>query len=337
VAAYQRTGNFSRRELLHLASGAAGLPASGLAAATRTAFADAYPSRPIRILVGFPAGGTPDLLARMIGQRLQERLGQPVIVEDRPGASSNVATEAVVRSAADGYTLLSIGSPNVINATLYGSLNYNFIRDIAPVASTASLPDIVVVNPDFPAKTIPEFIAYAKANPGKVAMASAGNGTSGHMAGELFKMMAGVDLLHVPYRGGPPAVTDLLAGRVQVLFDVVTNSIELIRAGKLRALAVTSTERCRALPDVPVAAEFVPGYEATYWTGLGAPNGVPADIVEKLNREINTALADPALKARIADMGGTALALSPLEFGKFIGDETDKWAKVIRSADITAD
>ena len=251
MAAFQRIGKFSRRKFLHLASGAA-----GLGVASRTAVADTYPSRPIRILVGFPAGGTPDLLARMIGQRLQERLGQPVIVEDRPGASSNVATEAVVRSAADGYTLLSIGSPNVINGTLYGpSLNYNFIRDIAPVAGTASLPDIVVVNPDFPAKTIPEFIAYAKANPGKVAMASAGNGTSGHMAGELFKMMAGVDLLHVPYRGGPPAVTDLLAGRVQVLFDVVTNSLELIRAGKLRALAVTSTARCLALPDVPVAAE----------------------------------------------------------------------------------
>ena len=239
MAAFQRIGKFSRRELLRLATGAA-----GLAAASRTALADAYPSRPIRILVGFPAGGTPDLLARTIGQRLQERLGQPVIVEDRPGASSNVATEAVVRSAADGYTLLSVGTPNVINGTLYGpSLNYNFIRDIAPVAGTASLPDIIVVNPDFPAKTIPEFIAYAKANPGKVAMASAGNGTSGHMAGELFKMMAGVDLLHVPYRGGPPAVTDLLAGRVQVLFDVVTNSLELIRAGKLRALAVTSTAR----------------------------------------------------------------------------------------------
>jgi tripartite-type tricarboxylate transporter receptor subunit TctC len=332
VAAFHRIKKFSRRELLHLATGAA-----GLAAASRTAFADTYPSRPIRILVGFPAGGTPDLLARMIGQRLQERLGQPVIVEDRPGASSNVATEAVVRSAADGYTLLSIGSPNVINATLYGSLNYNFMRDIAPVAGTASLPDIVVVNPDFPAKTIPEFIAYAKANPGKVAMASAGNGTSGHMAGELFKMMAGVDMLHVAYRGGPPAVTDLLAGRVQVLFDVVTNSLELIRTGKLRALAVTSTARCPALPDVPVAAEFVPGYEATYWTGLGAPKGVPADIVDKLNREINTALADAGLKARIADMGGTALAFSPSEFGKFIGDETDKWAKVIHSADIKVD
>ena len=265
MAAFQRVGKFSRREFLHLATGAA-----GLATVSRAARADTYPSRPIRILVGFPAGGTPDLLARMIGQRLQERLGQPVIVEDRPGASSNVATEAVVRSAADGYTLLSVGSPNVINATLYGpSLNYNFIRDIAPVAGTASLPDIVVVNPDFPAKTIPEFIAYAKANPGKVAMASAGNGTSGHMAGELFKMMAGVDMLHVAYRGGPPAVTDLLAGRVQVLFDVVTNSLELIRTGKLRALAVTSTARCPALPDVPVAAEFVPGYAATYWTGSG--------------------------------------------------------------------
>jgi tripartite-type tricarboxylate transporter receptor subunit TctC len=332
VVAFQHIRKFSRRELFRLAAGA-----GGLAAVSRAACADAYPSRPIRIIVGFPAGGTPDILARMIGQRLQERFGQPVVVEDRPGASSNVATEAVVRSAADGYTLLSVGSPNAINATLYATSNYDFSRDIVPVAITARLPDVVVVNPELPAKTIPEFIAYAKANPGKLAMASAGNGTSGHMAGELFKMMAGVDLLHVPYRGGPPAVTDLLAGRVQVLFDVVTNSIELIRAGKLRALAVTSTGRCAALPDVPAAAEFVPGYEASYWTGLGAPKATPAAIVEKLNGEINTALADPALKARIADMGGTVTALSPSEFATFVADETGKWAKVIRTANITAD
>ena len=327
-----RVGKFSRRKLLHLAAGA-----GGLATLPRAACADTYPSRPIRIIVGFPAGGTPDILSRLIGQRLQDRLGQPVIVDDRPGASSNVATEAVVRSAADGYTLLSVGSPNAINTTLYGTLNFDFIRDIAPIAITTRLPDIIVVSPDFPAKTVPEFIAYAKANPGKLAMASAGNGTSGHMAGELFKEMAGVDFLHVPYRGGPPAVIDLLAGRVQVLFDVVTNSIELIRSGKLRALAVTSTERCAALPEVPAAAEFVPGYEASYWTGLGAPKATPAEIVDKLNREINTALADPGIKGRIADLGGAVAPLSPSAFAKFIADETEKWAKVIRTANIKAD
>jgi tripartite-type tricarboxylate transporter receptor subunit TctC len=330
LAAFQPR-RLSRRELLRLTACAGGV------AASRAAWADTYPSRPIRIIVGFPAGGTPDILARLIGQRLQERLGQPVIVDDRPGASSNVATEAVVRSAADGYTLLSVGSPNVINTTLYGTLNYDFGRDIAPVALTTRLPDIIVVNPDFPAKTVPEFIAYAKANPGKVAMASAGNGTSGHMAGELFKMMAGVDLLHVPYRGGPPAVTDLLAGRVQVLFDVITNSLELIRSGKLHALAVTSTEPSAALPNVPAAAQFVPGYEASYWTGLGAPKGTPAEIVEKLNSEINAALADPVIKARIADMGGALTPFAPTEFAKFIADETDKWAKVIQTASIKAD
>ena len=320
---------FSRRIVLRLAASAAALPPlSGVARA------EAYPSRPIKILVGFPAGGTPDILTRIVGQWLQDRLGQPVVVEDRPGASSNIATEAVVRSPADGYTLLAAGSPNAINANLYQKLSYNFIRDIAPVASIVRLPDVMVVNPEFPAKTVPEFIAYAKANPGKLAMASAGNGTSGHVAGELFKMMAGVDLLHVPYRGGPPAVTDLLGGRVQVLFDVLTNSLQLIRTGKLRALAVTTAERCAALPDVPTAAEFVPGYEASYWTGLAAPRGTPTEIVEKLNNEINAALADPKIKARITDLGGTVLAGSAADFGKLITAETDKWAKVIKIANI---
>jgi len=318
-----------RRQFLHLAVGAAALPVLA-----RNAPAQTYPSRPIRILVGFPAGGTPDILTRLVGQWLQDHLGQPVVVEDKPGASSNLATEAVVRSAADGYTLLAAGSPNAINASLYDKLNYNFIRDIAPVASIVRLPDVMVVNPEFPAKTVPEFIAYAKANPGKLAMASAGIGTSGHVAGELFKMMAGVDLLHVPYRGGPPAVADLLGGRVQVLFDVLTNSLALIRSSKLRALAVTTAVRCEALPDVPTVAEFVPGYEASYWTGLAAPAGTSADIVEKLNHEINAALADPKIKARIIDLGGTVLAGSAADFGKLIAADTEKWAKVIGSAGI---
>ncbi len=319
----------SRRRFFACAAGASALPAF-----SRVAFAQVYPSRPIRILVGFPAGGTPDILARLVTQRFQERFGQPVVVEDRPGASSNIATEAVVRSAPDGYTLLSVGSPNAINATLYTSLNYNFSRDIAPVASIVRLPDVIVVKPDFPASSLPEFIAYAKANPGKLTMASAGNGTSGHLAGELLKMMTGIDLLHVPYRGGPPAVADLLAGRVQVLFDVVTNSIEQIRAGTLRGLAVTTTERCSALPDLPPAAQFIPGYEASYWTGLGAPTGTPAAVVQKLNEEVNAALADPGIKGRIGDLGGTAAPLSPAEFGKFIADETAKWARVIAAANI---
>jgi tripartite-type tricarboxylate transporter receptor subunit TctC len=319
----------ARRRFLRLAAGAAAMPVL-----SSVASAQAYPARPIRILVGFPAGGTPDILARIIGQWLQDRLGQPVVVEDRPGASSNIATEAVVRSPPDGYTLLSVASPNAINAAVYDKLNYNFLRDIAPIASITRLPDIMVVNPEFPAKTVPEFIAYAKANPGKIAMASAGNGTSGHVAGELFKMIAGVDLLHVPYRGGPPAVMDLLAGRVQVLFDVVTNSLEQIKAGKLRALAVTTLERCATLPDVPTMAEFVPNYEASYWTGLGAPKDTPAEIIQKLNTEINAALADAKIKTRIADLGGTVLSLSSADFGAFIAAETDKWAKVVQFAGI---
>ena len=255
-------------------------------------------------------------------------------MENKPGASGNIATLAVARAAGDGYTLLAAGAPNAINATLYQTPNFDFVRDIAPVAGAARLPDIIVVNPQVPARTVPEFIDYAKANPGKIAMASAGNGTSGHVAGELFKMMAGIDLLHVPYRGGVAAVTDLLAGRVQVLFDVVTNSIELVRSGKLRGLAVTTTERCAALPDLPTAAQSVPGYEASYWTGFAAPRGTPPDVVEKLNAEINTALADPAIKARIAEMGGAPLALPVPQFEKFVSDEVLKWAKVIRAANI---
>ncbi len=321
----------SRRAYLQLAAST-----GALVAIARGAWAQAYPSRPIRILVGFPAGGTPDILTRIIGQRLQERLGQPVVVENKPGASGNIATLAVARSAADGYALLAVGAPNAINATLYQTPDFDFMRDIAPVAGLARLPDVMVVNTEFTTRTVAEFIDYAKANPGKLTMASAGNGTSGHVAGELFKAMAGIDLLHVPYRGGLPAVTDLLAGRVQVLFDVVTNSIDLIRSGKLRALGVTGTERCAALPDIPTVAQFVPGYEASYWTGFGAPAGTPADVVEKLNAEINAALADPAIKARIADMGGSALALAPPQFGKFMADEIEKWAKVIRSAAIKA-
>ncbi len=325
----------SRRRCLRLAAGAGAITA--LAGLDRAARAQTYPSRPIHILIGFPAGGTPDILTRLIGQRLQERLGQPVIVENKPGASGNIATLAVARSAPDGYTLLAAGAPNTINATLYRTPNFDFVRDIAPVAGAARLPDIMVVNPQLPARTVAEFIDYAKANPGKIAMASAGNGTSGHVAGELFKMMAGVDLLHVPYRGGVAAVTDLLAGRVQVLFDVVTNSIELIRSGRLRGLAVTTLERCAALPDLPTVAQTVPGYEASYWTGFAAPKDTPADIVENLNEAINTALADPAIKARIAEMGGAALALPLPQFEKFVADEVDKWAKVIRTANIKSE
>ncbi len=320
----------SRRKYLQLAAGAGALAVAG-----RPAWAQAYPSRPIRILVGFPAGGTPDILTRIIGQRLQERLGQPVVVENKPGASGNLATVAVGRATPDGYTLLSVGAPNAINATLYQTPNFDFSRDIAAVAGIARLPDVIAVNPQLPAKTVAEFIAYAKANPGKLTMASAGNGTSGHLVGELFKMMTGIELLHVPYRGGLPAVTDLLAGRVQVLFDVVTNSLELIKAGKLRGLAVTTTERCAELPDVPTVAQSVPGFEASYWAGIGAPKGTPADVVDKLNREINAALADPVITARIAGMGGSALVLSAPQFGKFMADEIGKWAKVIRSANIT--
>jgi tripartite-type tricarboxylate transporter receptor subunit TctC len=318
-----------RRRFLHLAAGAVALPAL-----SRAALAQAYPSRPIRILVGFPAGGGMDILTRILGQWLHEHLGQPVIVENRPGASGNIATEVATRATADGYTLLAVGSPNSINATLYENLNYNFIRDIAPVASAVRLPNVMVVNPELPAKTVPEFIAYAKANPGKLAMATAGNATSGHVSGELFKIMSGIDLLHVPYRGGAAAVTDLLGGRVQVVFDMVTNSIEQIRSGKLRGLAVTTAERCAALPDVPSLAEFVPGYEASYWTGFAAPKGTPAEIIDRLHNEINAAFSDPSIAARVANLGGTAFLGSTADFAAFIVADTEKYAKVIKSAGI---
>jgi len=316
-----------RRQFLHLAAGAAALPAM-----SRIAFAQAYPTRPVHFIVGLAAGGGADILARLMGQWLSERLGQQFVVENRPGAGTNVATEAVVRAPADGYTLLMVLPPNAVNATLYQKLNFSFIRDIAPVAGLIRTPLAMEVNPSFPAKTVPEFIAYAKANPDKISMASAGIGTSGHVAGELFKMMAHVDMVHVPYRGGAPAIIDLLGGQVQVLFDPVSSSTEYIRAGKLRALAVTTATRSEAFPDIPTVADFVPGYEASAFFGVGAPKNTPADIIEKLNKEINAGLADPKLKARLADLGGTVIAGSPADFGRLLADETEKWAKVVKLA-----
>ena len=318
-----------RRNFLHLAAGAAALPA-----VSRVARAQAYPTRPVRIIVPFAPAGSADIVARLIGQWLSERLGQPFVIENRPGAGTNIGTEAVVRAPADGYTLLLVGSSSAINATLYDKLTFNFIRDIAPVASIIRQPNVMLVNPSVPAKTVPEFIAYAKADPGKINMASAGNGSSSHVFGELFKMMAGVNIVHVPYRGGAPALTDLLAGQVQATFVPVPASIEYVRAGKLRALAVTTTTRSDALPDIPTVGDFVRGYEASGFVGLGAPKNTPAEIIEKLNKEINAALADPKIKARLADLGGTVLPGSPAEFGKLVADETEKWGKVIRAANI---
>jgi tripartite-type tricarboxylate transporter receptor subunit TctC len=321
-----------RRQFLQLATGAAALPAL-----PRIARAQTYPTQPVRIVVGFAPGGAADIIARLMGQWLSERLGQQFVIENRPGAGSNIATEAVVRAAPDGYTLLLVVPPNAINATLYDKLNFNFIRDIAPVASIISQPQVMLVNPSFPAKTVPEFIAYAKANPGKINMASVGSGTDTHVYGELFKMMAGVNLVHVPYRGGAPAHTDLLGGQVQVYFGAIASSIEYIKAGKLRALAVTTATRSEALPDIPTVGEFVPGYEASGWWGVGAPRNTPAAIIEKLNKEINAGLADTKIKARLADMGATPIAGSSADFGKLIADETEKWGKVIRAANIKAE
>jgi tripartite-type tricarboxylate transporter receptor subunit TctC len=315
----------SRRNFLHLAAGAA-----ALLAVSRFAWAQSYPSRPVRLIVGWPPGGAADLFARLIGQRLSERLGQPFIIENRPGAGSNMATEAVVRAPPDGYTLLQISSVNAFNATLYDNLSFNLARDIAPVASIYRGPAVLVVHPSFPAKSVPELIAYAKSNPGKVNMASGGVGSPQHVYGELFKMMTGVDMLHVPYRGGAPAMTDLLAGQVQVMFDTLATSIEHIRADKLRALAVTSATRVDVLPDIPTVGDFVPGYEGTGWQGVGAPRSTPAAVIEKLNREINAVLADPKMKARIVDFGYTVFASSPADFGTFIAAYTEKWAKVIK-------
>jgi tripartite-type tricarboxylate transporter receptor subunit TctC len=300
----------------------------------RVARAQAYPSRPVRLIVPAPAGGGYDLTARLISQVLSERLGAPFIVDNRPGAGGNIGTETVVHAPADGYTLLLVAAANAINATLYEKLNFNFIRDIAPVATIASAPNVMVVHPSVSARTVPEFIAHAKAHAGKLNMASAGNGTTPHLAGELFKILTGVDMVHVPYRGGGPALTDLLGGQVQVYFGPMPPSIEHIRSGKLRALGVTSARRSQALPDIPSVSDFVPGYEASQWYGIGVPKNTPSEIIDKLNKEINAGLADPKLKARLTDLGGTVLALSPAEFGKLIADETEKWAKVIRAANI---
>ena len=319
-----------RRQFLHLAAGAAALPAL-----SRTARAQAYPARPVRLIVMFPAGSAPDIIARLAGQWLSERLGQQFVIENRPGFGGNIATEFVVRAPPDGYTLLMPVSTNAVNATLYPNLSFNFVRDIAPVARIANAPFVVVVPPSFPARTLPEFIAYAKANPGKINMASAGNGTSPHIFGELFQIMTGVNLVHVPYRGG--YIADLLAGQVHVVFSPIPQSLELIRTGKLRALAVTTAKRVEALPDIPAVGEFVPGYEAAGWYGLGVPRNTPAEVVSKLSEAMNAALADPKAKARLADLGVQPRPMTPAEFGKFIADETDKWAKVIRSAGIGPD
>jgi tripartite-type tricarboxylate transporter receptor subunit TctC len=318
-----------RRKFLRLAAGAAALPA-----VSHFAWAQTYPTRTVRLVVGFPPGGGTDIIARLIGQWLSERLGQQVVIENRPGAGSNIATEGVVRAAADGYTLLLVSAAHAINATLYDRLNYNFLRDIAPVAGVIRVPNLMEVNPSLPPKSVPEFIAYAKANPGKVNYASGGNGTAQHLAGELFKIMTGVDMVHVPYRGDAPALTDLIGGQVQVMFGNMPSSIEHIRAGKLRPLAVTTAARSEALPDLPPVGDFVPGYEASTWQGLGAPGNTPAEIVDKLNKEINAALFDPKNKARLADLGGTVLSGSPADFGRLIADETEKWGKVIRAANI---
>jgi tripartite-type tricarboxylate transporter receptor subunit TctC len=318
-----------RRKFLHLAAGAAALPV-----VSDIASAQAYPTRPVRITVGFGSGSAFDILARLMGQWLSERLGQPFVIENRGGAGGSLGTEAVVRAPPDGYTLLLCGSPDTINATLYDKLNFNFIRDIAPVAGIARGPNVLVVHPSFSAKTVPEFIAHAKANPGKVSFASAGIGSVSHVSGELFKAMAGVNLVHVPYRGQAPALTDLIGGQVQVIFSTMPPSIEFVRAGKLRALAVTSAMRSEALPDLPTIGDFLPGYETSVTAGLGAPKNTRPEIVERLNKEINAALADPGMKARLADLGNAPMPMTSAEFGRLIAEETEKWATVIRAANI---
>jgi tripartite-type tricarboxylate transporter receptor subunit TctC len=319
----------SRRKFLHLAAAAAALPVS-----PRTASAQAYPARPVRIIVGFGPGGAPDIVSRLLGQWLSERLGQQFVVEVRSGAGSNIATEAVVKSPPDGYTLLMGGLPNAINATLYDKLNFNFIRDVAPVTGVVSTINLLLVNPSVQARTVPELIAHAKANPGKLNMASAGSGSAPHLAGELFKMMAGIDMIHVPYRGAGLALTDLIGGQVQVLILSMLASIEHVRTGKLRALAVTSATRSGVLPDIPTVAEFLAGYEATTWWGIGVPRHTPAEIVDRLNKEINVALADAIMKRRLEDEGATVLGGSPGDFERLIAEETEKWGKVIRAAHI---
>jgi tripartite-type tricarboxylate transporter receptor subunit TctC len=324
---------FARRSFLHLAATAAALPA-----VSRFASAQTYPSRPVRIVVGFAAGSSPDITARLMAQWLSERLGQQFIIDNRPGAGTNIATEAVVRAPPDGYTLLWVTAPNTINATLYDKLNFNFIRDIAPVAPFVRVPNVIVVNPAVPARTVPEFIAYAKANPGKINMASSTIGGTDHVSGELFKMMAGIDLVLVPYRGGGAALfSDLFSGQVQVNFSALAAAIGYIRGDKLRALAVTTTTRSDAMPDIPTVSEFLPGYEASSWHGVGLPKSTPAEIIDKLNNQINAALADPQMKTRLAEFGGMPLVGSPAYFGKFITDETEKWGKVVKFAGIKPD
>jgi tripartite-type tricarboxylate transporter receptor subunit TctC len=318
-----------RRRFLHLAAGAAALPA-----VSRIAWAQTYPTRPVRIIVGVAAGSAPDIFARLIGQSLSERLGKPFVIENRSGGGGNIATEAVVNSQPDGYTLLMIATNDAINATLYEKLSFNFIRDIAPVASMVLSSNVMVVHPSVPAKTVPEFLAYARANPGKINMASPGIGTSSHVAGELFKMMSDVDMVHVPYRGAGPALTDLLGGQVQVMIASTAASIVYIRSGKLHPLAVTTSSRLEVLPGTPTVGEFVPGYEASGWFGIGAPKNTPAEIIDKLNKETNAGLADSKMKARLADLGGTVMAGSPADFGNHIAKETEKWGKVIRAANI---
>jgi len=318
-----------RRKFLHLAAGAAGLPA-----VSWMARAQSYPTRPVRIVAPTGPAGAPDIVARLLGPWLSERLGQQFIVENRPGSGSNIGTEAVVRASPDGYTILVVSSSNAINTALYDKLNFVFLRDIMPVAGIISLPFVMVVNTAVPPKTIPEFMAYAKANPGKINFGSPGIGTPGHVAGELFKMMAGVEMIHVPYRGGGAVVSDLLGGQVQVLFGTTSLTVEQVTAGKLRALAVTGLARWEGLPDIPTVGEFVPGYEASSVFGLGVPRNTPAEIIEKLNKEVNAGLHDPKLKARLIDLGGTLIAGSPADFGKIIADDTEKWGKVIRSANI---
>ena len=321
-----------RRHVLQLAAGAVALPAI-----SRVAWAQTYPSKPVRILVGFGAGGAPDILARLVGQWLSEQLGQAFVVENRPGASGNLATEAVVKAPPDGNLLLLVSLSNAVNASLYSKLNFDFAKDVAPVAGISRDPNVVVVNPAFPAKTLPEFIAYAKANPGKINMASPGIGTSPHMAGELFNYMAGIKMTHVAYRASPPAITDLLAGQVQVYFSPISAGVTYVKSGKLRPLAVTTATRADALPDIPPVADFVPGYDVSAWYGIGAPKNTPAAIVDKLNKTINAGLADPKMKQKFAALGSQPFIATPAEFGKFMVAEAEKWAKVVKFAGIKAD
>jgi tripartite-type tricarboxylate transporter receptor subunit TctC len=321
-----------RRQFLRLGAAATALPVL-----SRGADAQIYPTRPVRLISPFPAGGPNDILARLIGPWLSERLGQPFIIENRVGTGGNLGTEAAVKAAPDGHTLLMIGVVNTINATLYAKLAFDFERDIAPVAGVMRVPNVVTVNPSVPAKTIPELISYAKSNPGKLSMASGGTGTASHVAGELFKMMTGVDMVHIPYRGAAPALTDLIGGQVQIMFDIMSNSIEHVRAGRLRALAVTTTVRSEALPRIQTVADFIPGYEASAWFGVGAPRNTPAEVLNRLNKEINAGLADAKIKARLADLGGTVFVSSPADFARFIAEDAEKWAKVVRFTGIKAE